>query len=216
MARTTPQLDAALAGDAPTIFGAIEIVFPAYTLRLLDGAGVVSFGGKTFSGIDAKFGTLGSIDDLSEGMGDEAPGIAITLLPASDVVAADLAAANMQGSQVSIWLGAIDRASGLPIPDPMLLFLGEIDVPTLEGGGRERSVTYECVSVLERFMEEEEGVKLSSAFHEDIWPGEKGFENVTGVTQDIYWGASGPGSKVSVGGYSPGSSVSRGMQQVLR
>ena len=199
MTQMTPAMDAALAGAQPTIFGAVEILLPDYALRLIDGAGRVSFGGHTYVGRDPTYGVIDSVETIADGTGDEAPEVTITLLPASDAAAASLASATMQGSQVSIWLGALDPASGLVIPDPMLVFLGELDVPVLKASAHRRELEYRIVSVFERFFADDEGARLSPSFHESVWPGEKGFAFVIGVDEPVYWGADAPPSRVSVG-----------------
>jgi len=197
MTQMTPQLDAALAGFAPTVFGAVEILLPDYTLRLIEGAGRLSFGGNTFVGRDPTFGVIDSVDVIADGTGDDAPEVRLTLLPASDAAAATLASATMQGSQVSIWLGALDPATGQVIPDPLLVFLGELDVPTLKAGEHRRELEYSVVSVFEHFFSDDEGARLSDTFHQSIWPGEKGFAFVTNVDTPVYWGADPPPANVA-------------------
>ena len=200
MTGLTPALDAALAAPAPLVFGAVEIALPGYDLRLLDGAGSVTFGGKTFRGRDPIYGVLAAIEDIGDGVSDEAPAVGLTLLPASDAAAADLAAPTMQGSPVAIWLGAVDRTTGAVIPEPYLLFLGELDVPTLKSGRNSRSLEYEMVSVAERFFDDDEGARLADGFHKSVWPGENGFAFVTGVTETVYWGMDAPPSPIVAGG----------------
>src|SRR3546814_10762339 len=70
-------------------------------------------------------------------IGEEAPEISIELYPPNASAMATLCNPNMQGSQVSIFVGAVDPTSGLIIGQPEVKFLGEIDVPSLtigEGG----------------------------------------------------------------------------------
>ncbi|KAK0359076.1 hypothetical protein LTR94_032741, partial [Friedmanniomyces endolithicus] len=100
MSQLTPALDARLRTDAPIIFGAVAIDLPGYTINLLDGAGVLSFGGRTFAGQDDVFGTISEVEDLTDGTGDSAPAFSLTLLPASDAAAATLAGPQMQGAPV--------------------------------------------------------------------------------------------------------------------
>lgn len=197
MTQMTPQLDAALAGFAPTIFGAVEILLPGYALRLIDGAGQVSFGGNTFLGRDTTFGVIDSVDVIADGTGDEAPQVTLTLLPASDAAAASLAAASMQGSEVQIFLGALDPATGLVIPDPMLVFLGILDVPTLKASASSRTLEYTIASVFENFFSDDEGARLSDTFHQSVWPGELGLSYVTGVDETVVWGADTPPAAVA-------------------
>lgn len=190
---TDPLLQAALAGDAPFLFGAVEVAFPGYTLRLLDGAGELTIGGQLFRGIDDTFGTLDTIGVHEETIGNEAPQLEIGLLPPDSSAATQLASGLMQGSIVKIMMGAFDPISGLVIGTPEQLFLGEIDVPTYSiGANGERSVSYTVVSVFERLFEINEGERASDGWHQSIWPGEKGFEYVTGTVKNLYWMAKRP------------------------
>lgn len=200
MTQLSTAMDAALRAPAPLIFGAVSIALPGGDVNLLDGSAVLAFGGKTYVGRDATYGTLASIESLSDGMGDQAPALSITLLPAGDAAAADLAAPTMQGSLVAIYLGAVDPVTGQVIPDPQLLFIGELDVPTLKSGPNERSLEYEVVSAFERFFEDDEGARLSPGFHKSVWPGELGLDAVTGVRETVYWGVAGTPAGISYGG----------------
>jgi hypothetical protein len=191
----TPQMQAALAAPQVTVFGAVELLLPGHALRLIEGAGRVQFGdGRVFTGLDATFGAIDAIDVISDGAGDEAPEVTLTLTPAGDAAAGVLASAAMQGAQASLYLGAIDPISGLVIPDPLLVFLGEVDVPTMRSGPEGRRVEYSIVSVFERFFSDDEGARLSDTFHRSVWPGETGLAGVTGVDKPIYWGVEGPRS----------------------
>lgn len=111
---------------------------------------------------------------------------------ASDAAASDLAGADKQGSVVTIYMGGVDRATGQVIPSPHLLFIGELDVPTLTAGANTRELEYEVASIFERFFADDEGARLSTGFHQSIWPGELGFDFQTGVPQGVYWGVEAP------------------------
>lgn len=196
MSQLTPALDAQLRTDAPIIFGAVAIDLPGYTINLLDGAGVLSFGGRTFAGQDDVFGTISEVEDLTDGTGDSAPAFSLTLLPASDAAAATLAGPEMQGAPVLVWMGAVDEASGQPIPDPHLIFAGEIDVPSLRSEEHGRPLDYEVTSVFERLFEDDESVRLSAGHHRSIFPNEAGMDHVTGVDRPVYWGVAGTQTSV--------------------
>lgn len=196
MTAMSPAMDAALAGITATIFGAIEIVLPTATIRLLTGSGFVTFDGKTFTGADATFGSIYSIENLTDGTGDEAPAVQLTLAPASNAAAVDLASAAMQGSPVSFWLGALDPQSGLVIGEPLLIFLGVLDVPTIKAGKNSRLLDLEITSVFETFFFTDDGARLSDTFHKFLWPGETGLQGATATTRQIYWGSS-PASGVT-------------------
>ena len=196
MTALTPALDAELRKDIPVVFGAVAIDLPDTSVNLLDGAGTLSFGGRIFVGEDATYGTISEVEDLTDGTGDSAPAFSMTLLPSGDAAAAALAAPGMQGSPVYVWVGAVNPATGQPVPDPHLIFMGELDVPTLQSEENARRLTYEVVSVFERLFEDDESARLSSGFHRSIFPNEAGMDGVTGVAETVYWGVQAPASNV--------------------
>jgi hypothetical protein len=198
MSQFTPAMQTALAQPTVLIFGALKVQLnTGPVIRLLDGSSTLSFGGDTFSGKDPTFGALAAIDAIEDGVGDEAPGLSITLHPSSDAAAATLSAATMQGSPVSLWIGAIDQTTRAVIADPLLLFFGELDQPTITVDKGERVLEYECVSAFERLFENDEGVRLADSFHQSVWLGETGLANVTGIVRTAYWGTEAPPSSVS-------------------
>lgn len=179
---------AALEGAHVLLFTAVEAVLPGATLRLLDGAGTVTFAGRTFVGQDPDLGVLASVEPVSDG-GEEAPSLRIALLPPTNAAAATLALPQAQGGSVLVWIGVADPTTGGVIGDPELVFAGEIDVPVLEVGHGTRLLTLDCVSIFDRFFEDREGVRLTNAFHQSVWPGELGLEFVTGVKRQMPWGS---------------------------
>lgn len=181
-------VDTALAGRVVTIAGALEIVLPSATIRLIDGAGKITFpDARVFTGRDSVFGTIGGVDAISDGAGDQAPALRLTLFPASDAAAADLAGADMQGSEVTFYLVIINPDTGAVIGTPEEIFSGLLDVPTLRSGPNSRSLEYEITSVLEDMFMNDDGARLNNAFHQSFWPGELGFEFVTAIPHQIYW-----------------------------
>jgi hypothetical protein len=195
-----PTLTAALTLDGVYFFGAVKLEIPGRDICLLDGAGEVTIAGQVYKGLDHQFGTLNSIDTISEALGDEAPELLLSLYPVDGVSASVLANPAMQGSKVTIMVGAIDPMTGLPIGTPEVKFLGEIDVPTLTISQGERVLEFTLVSVFEKLFEVEEGVRATDGFHQSIWPGEKGFEYMTGTDKNLYWGGKKPTGVLSVGG----------------
>jgi len=215
MSALTPALDAEFSSRSPTIFGSVSIDLPGADINLLDGAGFLSFGGRDYVGRHPVFGTLAAMDSLTDGFGTEAPRISITLLPASDAAATDLAAANMQGAPVLVHYGAINPATGQVVPDPLLLFIGELDVPVLTAGENNRELEYEVASVFVRFFSDDEGHRLSPGFHKSIWPGELGMDFLTSVPQGVYWGVEAPPRGVSGGGSGGGGYDSNSLGNYL-
>lgn len=185
----------ALAQPAPWMFGAVRADFPTYTLRLLDGSAVLVIDGETYRGTDDVFGTIASVGEISEELGDDAPEITLTMYPPDITAAATLSHPDMQGSPVRFMVGALDPASGVVLGAPELLFLGEVDVPTVESSTEARTVEYSIVSVFERLFEVEEGQRASDGWHQSIWPGELGLEFMTATDVNLYWGAKPPAGR---------------------
>lgn len=184
---------AELAKPALILFGAVEIVLPGPTyVRLLDGAGTATFGGRTFVGRDATFGVLGGVSEFADGLDDQAPSLTLTLLPPDNSAMAALAAATAQGSTVSLWVGALDAVTGQVIADPDLVFVGETDVPTQKVSEGQRELDLTVISIFDRFLETDEGERLNTGFHQSIWPGEKGLEFISFVRAQPIWGADAP------------------------
>jgi hypothetical protein len=186
-------LDAALQADGPLIFHAIEIVLPGpVAIRLLDGAGQLTLGGNTYVGVDAIYGKLDAIDAFTDGVGDQSPHLVATISPPTNAAAATLASASNQGSTVTLYFGAIDRATGLIIGSPDTMFVGEIDVGKLVASQNTRRVELDIASVWDRFFDVDEGIQLNNAWHQSIWPGELGLSMITAITYQIPWGGDGP------------------------
>jgi len=206
---TTPAMISALDAPAPLLFGAVQIDLPAHIIRVLDGAASLTFNGGTFTGMDSLFGVLDSISALSDGFGDEAPALQFSFLPNSGAAVADLTSPTAQGSRVRVWIGAVTMATGAVVADPILLFDGLLDQTSLTVGPGKRELDIDCVSAFERFFEVQEGVRLAPTFHKSVWPGELGLDNITGVTNTIYWGVQPPVGSVT--GFYGGNISATGM-----
>lgn len=198
---TTPALDAALAQERATLFIAIKAELPTRTVRILDGAGEVTWSEGNFVAADPVFGVASTIEAITDGMDEQAPVLSMTFLPTGDASVAELAAPEQQGSRIRIWIGALDGSvANNVVADPYLLFDGVLDVPVLNTDDGTRSVEMTCASNFERLFMDDEGIRLNPASHKDFWPGETGLDDVTGVVRQVLWG---PGDPIV--GSAPGS-----------
>jgi hypothetical protein len=180
-----------------TMFATLEIGLPGGgALRLLDGSGQVTFSGRTFLGLDPDFGSIATLASVTDGVGDEAPSLSVGINTPTADAAAILGGQDMQGRVAYLWLGAFNPASASVIPDPLLIFAGEVDQATMQIGRGTRTLILECVSIWERLFDDNEGVRLSNAYHQSAWPGELGFEFVTDVRRQLPWGADTPRPQV--------------------
>lgn len=180
--------DQALAQPQAMIVGMCEMDLPTTTVRLLDTSAVVKVGDNYFQGADATFGSLYSLSDFSDGAGDQAPGFTLTLAPASNAAAIALSSPAMQGSPVKLSLGIIVPATGLLVDTPELILSGLIDYSRLRGGNNNRLLELEITADTEAFFMNDDGVRLSDSFHQYLWPGETGLNQVTGILHQVWWG----------------------------
>ncbi|CAA2991077.1 Hypothetical predicted protein [Olea europaea subsp. europaea] len=187
-----PTVNAALQGVYALMFGAVEILLPSASIRLLDGSAVVSFGGHTFVGSDPTFGALHSVQAIADGLDNEAPSMTLTLLPPTRSAVAALCAPANQGAQVTVWVGVLNPVTGQVIGTPDVRFIGAMDVPTLRVGKNSRAVEISVTSAFDRFFDGDEGVRLNDAWHQSIWPGETGLSAVTAVQRRLPWGSDAP------------------------
>lgn len=169
------------------IIGLLQIDLPGITVRLCDG-GFIQWNAATFMSSDPVFGTLGSVEALSEGIGDEIPALELTLLPPVSSAPADLSKPGYQNSSVWFWIGEYDPAAGTLIGDPDLVFFGRIDQTTLTGGFSTREVAITVVSAAERLFLQNDGNSLTPRWHKSVWPGERGHDNAVGLTIPVAWG----------------------------
>jgi hypothetical protein len=191
-----PDDSAFLSGqfDRPSllVFVAVEIALASGFLRLIDGSGSVTFAGRTFAGQDPQLGVLNSLEPITDGFGDNAPGLKISINPPTSDAAAILAGEDMQGRSVLLWLGVLDPYTGTVVPDPVLVFVGEVDQGILTVALGTRGIDLQCVSIWERLFDDAQGVRLTNAYHQAAWPGELGFEFVTDIQRQLPWGADAP------------------------
>lgn len=199
---TTPALDTALSQERAIMFIAVKIELPGQTVRLLDGSGEVTWSEGTFSAVDANFGTINTIETLTDGIDEEAPTMSMSFLPDNAAGVATICDPSFQGSRIRIWIGALDTTTKAVVADPYNLFDGMLDVPQLNIDQGTREVEMTCASSFERLFMDEEGLRLSPSNHKDTWPGEEGLDQITGVIRQVIWG---PGDKIS--GSSPGGRI---------
>lgn len=181
-------MQTALSQAALMPFVAVRLTLPSVTLALLDGSAVVTFAGSTFVGEDPTYGVLADVEDISDGGEDEAPRARVRLNPKNLAALTVLAAASNQGARVEIWEGLIDLTSGLPVPDPELVFDGEYDQPAWAPVSMD--LTIDCGSVFEKFFANDEGFRLDDSNHQATWPGETGFQYVFETAdRELPWGS---------------------------
>lgn len=171
--------------------GLLKMELPGHTVLLCDG-GFVPWNGETYLSEDEVFGTIGGFEVPEEGVGDVIPSGSLTMLPASTAAAVALSNPAFQGARTRLWVAEIDETTGLPIGTPDLQADWQLDRTVLRGRRGERNLDIDCVSQSQRLLAKVEGNVLSSAFHSSIFPGERGFDNGTGLEASFAWGLASP------------------------
>lgn len=161
------------------------------TLRLCDG-GVVTWGANTFTSKDGTFGGIGSLEPLSEGVGDEVPALRMTFFPESTAAATDLVQPGWQASPMRFWIAEVDRSTGEVTGTPELMFHGQLDTADLDVGFGTREINFDVVSTAERLFEGNNGNTLSPRFHKSVWPAETGEDAAIGIGITVSWGTESP------------------------
>jgi hypothetical protein len=187
-----PTLQSGLQADHPLVFWALEILYPRFSLRLLDGPGMATINGNPFSGLDPDYGALGSLESYQDGVEATAPHLVLQVQPPSNTAMAALCDPAAQGSPVSLWFGALNRATGAPIGTPYLAWVGDLDTATWMTDRGVRAAKLDCESAWDRFFDVDEGLLLTNSCHQSFWPGELGLEYVTQVQTQIPWGTDAP------------------------
>lgn len=173
--------------------GLVEMELPTRTVRVCDGGFVDWPGRGVFPSEDEDFGTIESVEAVAEAVGDEAPGGRVTFLPPSIAVASAIFQPTAQGKPIRFWLAEVNRSTGLMVGTPEMMFDGLIDMITVRVSRSTRAVDVEFVSEAERLFMIREGNVLSPRFHQEGWPGERGFDHATGAQTAVPWGAPDPG-----------------------
>ena len=131
---------------------------------------------------------LDTIKGLASSLGDTAPSLKVGLIPAGNAALAQLLDPAVQGSHITVSMGCIDILTGLVIGTPLVLFEGELDVPTVDWGPNDRRIEYSIGGIGERLFMTEEAIRLSDTWHQHVWPGELGLSLVTDVETWVPWG----------------------------
>lgn len=180
----TVAMAEALAAEVarPVLF--FEGAFATGTVRLWTGTDATVWAGQTWAGL----GTLVGVSNVEEGEAIEARSVTVTLsgVP-SGLVSAALGEAR-QGLPGKVWLGLLDEDGAL-IPDPVPMFAGRLDVPSISDGQDTCviSISYESRLIdLNRPRE----VRYTHEMQQQLHPGDRGLEYVTSIQdRKITWGS---------------------------
>lgn len=159
-----------------------EGVFISGNVYAWSGYGTIVWNGENWIGT----GTLLSVSEVSENSDTGAAGATVALNGIPQTLISLALAECRQGASGRIYFGVL--SSGAVLADPILMFEGKLDVPTIEEDAEVSSITI----TYESRLIDLERPRINRYTKEDqirIFPGDKGFDYVPSIQeQKITWG----------------------------
>jgi len=184
----TAAVDAVLESANVSMLGLVELDFGSGFVRVTNAPYSFSWNGHDWLGL----GRGGGIDQVDEGAGLEARGVALKLsgIPVSgEGDSENIAIAlgeHYQGRDVRIWVALLDDQFAI-VPDPKLIFLGRMDNMEIEIGATATVVVRAENRLAD--LERPRVRRYNSGDQQLLFPGDKGLEFVEQmVDTSIVWG----------------------------
>jgi len=167
----------------PVLF--YEGVFSTQTLRLWTGVGSIDWNGETWLGQ-----WIEDISGIAETSDMRATGMSILLSAVPQSVISFFLTEIVQGAIGRVYLGFIDSSNAI-IEDPVLIFKGLVDIPTIEDDGSKASVNITYESELIK-LQKSSGRRYTDEDQRQEYVTDKGFEHIDNL-QDWtgFWGVTG-------------------------
>ena len=173
----------AVESDRVRVIALYEGEFSGGTVRLWTGRGSLSWDGKSWDGA----GQLLGFRSVEETNGVVASGTSVSLSGIPVGMMALAISEAEQNAPGSIWLGFMSEDWEL-LADPILLFSGLLDVPTIEDGSDTCTVTISYESQLIDLQRAREW-RYTHESQQALYPGDLGFEYVSAIqNKTIKWG----------------------------
>ena len=179
----TPAVATALVSQVLRPGILVEMDFLSGPLYIWSGMGTLNWNGDAFLGV----GSFGSISIVEEGNTVQARGITLGL---SGIDSSLLAGALQELSQelpVTVWMGLFDSSLAL-IPDPLVIWAGFTDQPTIAVSGETATISLNCESKL-LSMNVPADRRLTQDDANLLNPGDLAFIFTSSIQQqNVYWG----------------------------
>ncbi len=161
----------------------LSLEFDSATVRLWNGNGDLSWNTQTWLGN----GWFNGLSSIRETGGVESNGVEVTLSGVPETLVSLVLNDARQNLTGSLYLGFLDASDDI-INSPFLLFEGGLDVPKISDSpnGTTISLVYENHLV---FLKRKKELRYTDAMQKQLFPGDKGFEFVTALTDwSGFWG----------------------------
>lgn len=171
---------------------ALPVRYPAFLISaqfatgvayLWTGMGNLTWNGQTWSGV----GALGGVSTIRETATVSAEGITLYLSGIDSGVLADVLQEIRVGKPAQVYLAFFD-STGTLIPDPILIWAGDVDQPSIVVSGEYATIALRCESPLFRM-----NVPVDRRYTQDdqqiLASGDQAFQFVPSIQEmNIYWG----------------------------
>lgn len=171
-----------------------EIQFTSGVSRMWTGIGNITWNSQTWIGL----GSLAQVSAISQNSDVSAENITLTLsgIP-SDLVSQAINECR-QNYSVQVWLGFLNDSNQI-IVDPVLLFSGHMDVPTVQDGGETCTILITAENPLVD-LQRSSSRRYTHDDQQIAFPGDRGFQFVASIqTWNGVWGRPGAGGGSSSG-----------------
>lgn len=165
----------------------VELDFDSGTVYLSNSTSNLTYDGNTYLGT----GSFGGIDKVVESNIVKASQLLLSLSGVDRVFIAQLLTEEYLNREVRIYLAVFDEDSSgkFIIPDPVLLFSGYIDSPTISENPKEGTSTIgiSCTNIWADY-ERVAGMRTSDVSQQLFYPGDKGLAVCGDRVERIWWG----------------------------
>lgn len=178
----TARIAAEVEGPQIRPFGAVKYSFASGTLALNTTPYTITIGGVDYLGV----GSLGEVTNVEESSEMKAQKIALKMTGLSPEIVAIALGEHYQGVRTVLYLGFLDADHAL-LDTPIIAFSGQLDTMDIRVG-TEAEIT---ATIESRFADWERPRvrRFTDADQQDLYPGDKGLEFVSKVTDmELVWG----------------------------
>lgn len=165
----------------------LRLDLPGGSVFLSDG-GVTTWGGNTYRANDAVLGSFATLSDVTVGFGPELPEQEIIFAVPDNAAVEVLQAGARARSVMRLSLVEFDASTGQVVGSPHHDFFGRMDRVRHSFAFQQLSVILTCVPELEVMLFSDDGNGLSAASHKELFPGETGHDQATGLVIPVAWG----------------------------
>jgi hypothetical protein len=189
----------------PVLF--LQMQFTDGPIHVWSGLGTLTWNGIQWTGL-GEMGTISSVEESSE---IKATNVTFTLSGIPHDLIVHALGQVRQGNPVLLWFGALGN-NGNVLADPLQLFAGRMDVPSIDEGAQTSTIS---ISVENRLIDlnRSRERRFTDQDQQIDHPGDLGFQLVQFIQNwNGTWGKAGPGGIPPSGGGS-GDGGSRGVDR---